>query len=328
MDSELHAEEEFVAETANHYCVDVGGNVAYDVEHFPEFGALQAVALHSKMWPQFAEVRISFIGGTESERRLVRNVVNQNYVPFMNLRIRFVNSGGDVRVAFAKGQGSWSTLGTDALLVDPNRPTMNLGWLDNPPDESPGASFDVSTGQPECCYGVIKHEMGHCLGAFLHEHQNPVAPFEWDKRNVYRDLKGPPNNWDEQQVDTNMFDRYAEDEIRGTEYDLASIMHYFFPAAWTKERLPMRANQHLSAQDKFFLQLTYPQMTNLPIELRDKSAPPQQLYAKVQHLNDVKKSSSGSECPSDRHLVWIALFAVVVMSVLSYLLGHNTRRKI
>jgi hypothetical protein len=320
----IRAEKEYDVETANHYCVDVGGNVAYEVEQFPEFGALQAVALHSKMWPQFAEVRISFIGGTESERRLVRNVVNQNYVPLMNLRIRFVHSGGDVRVAFAKDQGSWSALGTDALLVNPRMPTMNLGWLDAPPDDPPAAAWDVGTGQPPCCYGVIKHEFGHSLGAFLHEHQNPIAPFEWDKKNVYRDLKGPPNNWDEEQVELNMFKRYAEEEIRGTEYDRESIMHYFFPAKWTKSRIRMRANQNLSAQDKFFLQLTYPQMTNLPIELRDTSAPPQQLYAKVQHNDDVKKS--GSECPSDRHLVWIALFAVVVMSVLSYLLGHNTRR--
>lgn len=312
------------AENAKHYCVDVGGTVAYEVEKFPEFGALQAVALHSKMWPQFAEVRISFIGGTESQRRLVRNVVTQTYVPLMNLKIRFVNSSGDVRIAFEPDQGAWSTLGTDALLVNPRKPTMNLGWLDNPPEEPPAAAWDVSTGQPDCCYGVIKHELGHCLGAFLHEHQHPIAPFEWDKRNVYRDLKGPPNNWDEQQVQANMFDRYAEAEIRGTEYDKESIMHYFFPAAWTKERIPMRANQNLSAQDKYFLQLTYPQMTNLPIELRDNSSTPQDLYAKVQHLQDVKKRRS--DCPSDRHVVWIALFAVVVMSVLSYLLGHNTRR--
>jgi serralysin len=299
-------------EDRNHFCADVGGKVAYDVDLHPEFGALQAVALHSKMWPQFAEIRISFIGGTQYQRRLVRNVTMQNYGPLVNLKLQFVDSGGDMRVSFAEGEGSWSALGTDALLVDAKKPTMNLGWLDDPPKAS---------NDSDCCYAVIKHEMGHALGAFLHEHQNPEVPFEWDEKNVYRDLSGAPNHWDEAAVQTNMFERYSHPEIRGTEYDSDSIMHYFFPMSWTKQRLRVKTNQNLSAQDKYFLQITYPQITNLPIHLQDRTKPERQLYEKLQHRDELKKS--GIEPPSDRRLAWLALCAIVLMSCLSYLLGSS-----
>jgi hypothetical protein len=302
-------EEDF--EEGNHFCADIGGTVAYDVDLHPEFGALQAVALHSKMWPQFAEIRISFIGGTQQQRSLVRNVTMQNYAPLVNLKIQFVDSGGDVRVSFMKGQGCWSALGTDALLVDAEKPTMNFGWLDDPPEDGSA-----------CCYGVVKHEMGHCLGAFLHEHQNPELPFEWDEQTVFRDLGGAPNNWDEATVKTNMFERYSHAEIRGTEYDQDSIMLYFFPAKWTRQRLRVKPNQNLSTQDKYFLRLTYPQTTNLPIHMRDPSKPAKQLYDKVQHHEASKRSL---EPPSDRRLAWLALCAIVVMSCLSYLLGVNRR---
>lgn len=297
-------------EQSNHYCVDIGGKTAYDVDLHPEFGALQAVALHSKMWPQFADIKISFIGGTQQQRRLVRNVTMHNYAPLVNMKLQFVDSDGDVRISFQKGQGSWSALGTDALLIDSHKPTMNFGYLDDPPTEG-----------PDCCYAVIKHEMGHGLGAFLHEHQNPDVPFEWDEENVFRALGGAPNHWDEATVRSNMFVRYSHPEIRGTEYDQDSIMHYFFPMNWTKQRLRVRPNQNLSQQDKYFLQITYPKKTNLPISLRDASKPEKDLYEKIQHRDDT--STKGSNRPSDRRLAWLALFAIVLMSWFSYLLGSN-----
>lgn len=292
----------------NHYCVDIGGDVAYDVGEHPEFGVLQAVALQSKMWPQHAHVTVSFMGGTRAERELVRNVVMQTYAPLMNLKIEFVNEGGLVRVDFAPDQGSWSALGTDAKLVDASKPTMNFGWLDNPPAEG------------GCCYGVIKHEFGHCLGAFLHEHQNPNNnPIEWDKRNVIRALSRPPNSWDSETVHTNMFERYAHDEIRGTMYDPDSIMHYSFPPSWTTQRLVIPANQSLSLQDKYTLQLAYPRTeTSIPKSLKLKST-------NVNKTNKTNKTKVEKRHVSDGMLIGAVIGNILVLALIWHFVCSKRR---
>ena len=252
----------------NHYCVDIGGNVAYDVEYTPQFGVLQAIALHSKMWPQFSTVTISFMGGSPYQHKIVRDVVNREFVPLVNLNIEFVEDNGDMRISYLKGQGAWSALGTDARLVNRNKATMNLGWL----DDQPGGE-----------YAVVKHELGHGLGAFLHEHTHPAAGFTWNEEVVVNALQKEPNNWDRKTIQHNMFDRYNREEIRSTEYDIDSIMHYFFPETWTNEGVNLKANKFLSAQDKYFLQLEYPRKLNMPRSLIDLSTPPSVLYGKTNH---------------------------------------------
>jgi len=261
----------------NHYCVDIGGTVAYDVEYTPQFGVLQAIALHSKMWPQFSTVTISFMGGSPYQHQIVRDVVNGEFVPLVNLTLKFVERNGKIRIAFRGGIGSFSALGTDARLVNRNQPTMNLGWL----DDHPGGEF-----------AVVKHELGHALGAFLHEHTHPDSGFKWNKEVVVNALSKEPNSWDLRTIQHNMFDRYNREEIRGTEYDSASIMHYFFPESWTEEGVIMKANKFLSAQDKYFLQLEYPRKLNMPKTLLDSSTPPAILYADTNQQNAPPKTTA------------------------------------
>ena len=67
-----------------------------------------------------------------------------------------------VRIGFDKKVGSWSYVGTNCRRVLPNKPTMNLGWIDD--------SNNVLRDDEK---GVILHEFGHVLG-FTHEHQSPA----------------------------------------------------------------------------------------------------------------------------------------------------------
>jgi len=325
VDAKLEADDE--SPLSKHYCVDMGGKVAYDVGDKPEHGVLQAIALKSKVWPQLAHIRISFMGGTEYQRNLVRTVVTQTYLPYINLQLEFVDKGGDVRVSFNTKEGSWSFLGTDALHIDPKKPTMNLGWLDDPPE--------VSTPDgPVCCYGVIKHEFGHCLGAFLHEHQSPHAGIDWDKRVVIRELSGGANSWTREEIETNMFQRYDHDEIAGTEYDPKSIMHYFFPKSWVRgksKNLRFTPNQDLSEQDKYFLRLQYPEMVTLPQQMVNKNLKPEELYEGLLARTDqayakssgksMKQEKEENHSLSDLQVVLIVLASMLIMGFIGYTTG-------
>jgi hypothetical protein len=37
-----------------------------------------------------------------------------------------------------------------------------------------------------------------------HEHQNPDTPIDWNRAAVIADLSGPPNNWDEATIESNI----------------------------------------------------------------------------------------------------------------------------
>src|SRR3546814_11299975 len=71
---------------------------------------------------------------------------------------------------------------------------MNFGWLDQ---------------------GVVQHEFGHMIG-MIHEHQNTRDnPIQWDKPAVNAALGVPPNNWDQDTIDHNMYTKYDVSQING-----------------------------------------------------------------------------------------------------------------
>ena len=112
--------------------------------------------------------------------------------------------GSDIRVNF-KEKGSWSYIGTDAVSIPIESFTMNLGFIDK---------------------STVLHEFGHALG-LIHEHQSPFeGGFEWNKEEVIKSLAGPPNFWDMERIENNMFKRYKRGDLDGTRYDTKSIMHY------------------------------------------------------------------------------------------------------
>lgn len=299
---------------SKHFCRDVGGKKAYDADIKPTFGSTQALALHSKIWPPHSVVKISFMGGTQDQRAKVIKVVNEDILPYVNLRFKFEDEGGQIRVSFVHGMGAWSMLGNDALGVDPDKATMNLGWLDDDPDDPQGGAL-----------GVIKHEFGHGIGAFIHEHQTEVAGIEWNKEKVIADLSGDPNYWDAATIHENMFKRYESDEFRATVYDKDSIMHYAFPETWVlnKDYKP-QYNQYLSEQDKFYLRLTYPEkVMDLPRSLTESNVDIVEAYRALlaQTVND----SAKTKCKPDNRVLMIALVCIALMTMVGYFAGKSRR---
>ncbi len=206
----------------------------------------EAAALRSKLWRPGRTLRVTFLDGHPAVQTKVEHYARV-WSQYANIAFAFgPNPNAEIRISF-RDQGSWSAIGTDALVEDyylHNSPTMNYGWLT--PDSS---EKDYSS--------VVLHEFGHALG-MIHEHQNPASPIQWNEQVVIAALSGPPNFWDTQTIHFNLFEHYERSHTQFTRFDAQSIMLYSFPKEWTQNHLEFPVNYMLSQTDKDFIKACYP----------------------------------------------------------------------
>ena len=62
--------------------------------------------------------------------------------------------------------------------------------------------------------------------AMLHNYTINVTQRYTMLHQVIKALSGPPNYWDMDRIENNMFRRYKRKDLDGTLYDAKSIMHY------------------------------------------------------------------------------------------------------
>ncbi|MCC7597730.1 hypothetical protein IGS61_09550 [Janthinobacterium sp. FW305-129] len=204
----------------------------------------KGVLLRDAKWPDHSVITIRFLEGNAELQERVRQVANE-WDKLANLTFSFVQHGpSDVRIAFQQGNGSWSYMGTMCRSIPEPKPTMNFGWL-------------TTGSSDEEVRSVVLHEFGHLLG-LTHEHMNPRdGGIKWNRDAVIRDLSGPPNNWDMDTIERNMFQKYTLDQVVATKLDRDSIMMYPIPLAWTEDGTSVGFNSRLSEQDKKFIRDTY-----------------------------------------------------------------------
>jgi serralysin len=225
---------------------DRGREVAKAANPANRRSPLEAAAQSFNLWKAGTPVRVHFLDGLSEVQAKVEAIAHQ-WSQYANLTFEFVGDpDAEIRISFEQN-GSWSAVGTDALVEEyfpKDEPTMNFGWLTPQSDDKEYSR-------------VVLHEFGHSLG-LIHEHESPAGGIKWNKEAVYRALSGPPNNWDRATIDHNMFEVYDRTVTQFTAFDPLSIMLYSFPKEWTLDGMEFKENTEPSANDKAFVAARYP----------------------------------------------------------------------
>lgn len=211
------------------------------------------------LWNPGRVLRVRFLGGDLQVQLKVEQVA-KIWEEHANITFVFDDDpDAEIRIAFIPNAGSWSYLGTDALGIAKDQPTMNLGWLRaDTPDEEYNR--------------VVLHEFGHALGC-IHEHQNPATNIPWNKPAVYRAYAGPPNFWPPEKVDVNLFQKYGTNQTQFSQFDRNSIMLYPVPKELTDGIFEVGFNRTLSETDITYIGTIYP-FDITPVIRLDPNSPP------------------------------------------------------
>ncbi len=205
----------------------------------------QIAFIRDKKWKPGQTLRVRFLDGDPSVQWKVQKLAHQ-WSQYANLKFAFGNyADAQIRISFKTG-GSWSYIGTDALNIPQNQPTMNYGWL-------------TPTSTDQEFSRVVLHEFGHAIGC-IHEHQHPQAGIPWNTEAVYR-YYSQTAGWSKEQTDINIFTRYSQDITQFTQYDTTSIMHYPITKDLTLNGFEVGWNRQLSDADKRFAAEVYPSTT-------------------------------------------------------------------
>ncbi|UVM49407.1 MULTISPECIES: peptidase M12 [unclassified Pseudomonas] len=202
----------------------------------------RSVVNYSKLWANGRTLKIAFMDSPEADHKQKIIGAASQWLPYINLSFDFVDGlQGDIRIA-TKNNDNSSMLGTDALLIHPDWPTMNLGVK---PDHE---DFEV----------IVTHEFGHALGA-MHEHQHPQANIPWDKPKVYEFYQNREMNpLTREEVDRNLFAPFNTVDAIYTSYDRRSIMHHPVANTLTLGDWEVSINRKISKKDKRLMKLLYP----------------------------------------------------------------------
>lgn len=207
-----------------------------------------------------------------------------------------VGQTGNVRISFT-GNGFWSYLGTDIMLVPKSNPTMNL------------QGFSMFTADSEY-KRVVRHETGHTLG-FPHEHLrkaivddiDPAQAYKWFRyrrcqllrlmqkphasclihqvinsggsilymvcdadpdlglHNVCSDHDG----WSKGMVDSNVLTPIDNASLLGGSIDATSIMCYYLPAEIMKDGKAVPGGLDINDADRGFATSIYPPRTTADV---------------------------------------------------------------
>lgn len=213
---------------------------------FEEFGLLLEMAAQTKkLWKPNETLKVYFFDGQDTR---TQRVLEYASIWSEHCSIKFEATTkieeAKIRVAF-QAPSSWSYIGTDALGVPRNEPTINFGWLE---DKLPEKDYKQ----------VVLHEFGHALG-LIHEHQSPAVKVNWNKTFVYWYF-WEHHKWTKADVDRNLFQEFETTSMLNSALDKLSIMGYYIPPQFTNDGQEFPVNYDLSDMDKQYIEKLYPQI--------------------------------------------------------------------
>ncbi|GHO73944.1 hypothetical protein KSD_17150 [Ktedonobacter sp. SOSP1-85] len=200
----------------------------------------EATLLRSKRWRPGRILHVAFLEGSPSLQQKVATYA-QRWSQYANVTFLFDNHPeAEIRITFQPGKiGTWSYIGTDALIIPKSEPTMNYSWL------------TLNSLDKDFSYYVL-HEFGHALG-LIHEHQSPNASIQWNKVAIKKYYTGYSDEW----LEKNIFTHYKHTQTQSSTFDPYSIMLYHIPKELTLNGFETPINTTLSEADKQFIQQWY-----------------------------------------------------------------------
>ncbi|WP_024686166.1 MULTISPECIES: matrixin family metalloprotease [Pseudomonas] len=205
----------------------------------------------NKYWARGRTLKIAFLKNPPAP--LTGPIIDaaRKWLPHVNLKFEFVTGGpSDIRIGL-NTHLNWSELGTDALLIAQDQPTMEFNF---------GELFEADLKPKPELERIVLHEFGHVLGA-VHEHQHPDAKIPWNEP-VLRQLLALAG-YSDALVAKNFLDQYEAADFHYSAYDKDSIMHFDIPNALTLGDVEViNTGKTLSAKDIEFMQSIYPDRSN------------------------------------------------------------------
>ena len=239
----------------------------------------KAAFMTDKLWPTGRTMYVGYIGSWQGwQKAWIAKIITETVMVYANLNFQFILDGSrpirncDIRISCNAAWGCYSYLGIDS--IDPSllgQESMNFGWWDAPRSYTftyNGVSYTTPSSFDQGGYPgqgtTIVHEFGHALG-MIHEHQTPYNnPLVWNTQALYNYFGGPPNNWTQSEIDSNIIERYTNTNLNGSDFDGNSIMKYTFPSSFLVNPSPAvaaqvtKTNLIMSECDMFWLKLNYP----------------------------------------------------------------------
>jgi len=204
--------------------------------------------LTAKRWPKTGvRLTVGFLDNPPADLR-ARILSHMNAWSAV-ANVQFVESAVDpqVRISRTPGDGYWSYLGTDILLVGKDQPTMNLD------------SFSMSTQDSEF-HRVVRHETGHTLG-FPHEHTRSEIVDRIDRNKAIAYFMAT-QGWSEQEVIDQVLTPLDNSALIATaNADPNSIMCYWLPASIMKDSVAISGGKDIDEMDAQFAASVYPKFT-------------------------------------------------------------------
>jgi hypothetical protein len=221
--------------------IEMMSAMSADVVSDPQFLTL----LVSKYWgPAPRRLAVSFMQATPANLRN-RILTHMNaWTKTVSISFYQTTGTGNVRISTG-GQGYWSYLGTDILLIPSNQATMNL------------QGFTMNTPESEFIR-VIRHETGHTLG-FPHEHMRQELVNRIDPQKAY-DYFWRTQGWNQAMVNQQVLTPLSTTSIYGTAADQTSIMCYQLPGSITRDGRPITGGVDINATDYAFAGSIYPKL--------------------------------------------------------------------
>lgn len=208
--------------------------------------SLNELALQIKyIWSQGKILNIFFLDGSEILHNKVLEII-KDWSDCCNLSFvkTLDRNNSDIRVSF-DGFGYYSCIGTSALSIPRDKPTLNL---------QTNNGIDINGDEFK---RLTLHEFGHALG-LVHEHQRPDTQIEWNTMFVNNYFK-TSYNWTDEMIKRNLYDVYDKNEVNSSDVvDPLSIMAYSVPKEFIKNGIVFNLNYNLSEIDKKHIGELYP----------------------------------------------------------------------